>query len=200
MGEAVTRSRAFAHDGASVSLPVAYVVCNQSPPVGDKPSLMTFREFGHALQHMLAKEDESLVSGMRGIEWDVVELPSQFMENWCYQSLAKHYETGELLLEEVYLKLLAAKTLRAGSKNLRQILLEGTDLELHVKYIPGGAESIFDIYRRVSEKTQVIQPLPEDRFLCAFNHIFVGGYDGYAAGYYTDAFSTFEDAGLDNEN
>ncbi|KAI3990099.1 hypothetical protein MKX01_018760 [Papaver californicum] len=190
MGEAVARSRAFARDGASVRLPVAYVVCNQSPPVGDKPSLMILREFGHALQHMLTKEDESLVSGMRGIEWDAVELPSQFIENWCYKrntllSLVKHYETGESLPEEVYLKLLAAITFRAGSKHLRQILLAGTDLELHVKYILVGAESIFDIYRRVSEKTQVIQPLPEDRFLCAFNHIFAGGYDGYAAGYYS---------------
>ncbi|RZC94506.1 hypothetical protein C5167_026238 [Papaver somniferum] len=132
VGDAVARSRALATDGASARLPVAYVVCNQSPPVGDKPSLMTFREvqtvfheFGHALRHMLTKEDESLVSGMRGIEWDAVEFPSQFMENWCYQrntllSIAKHYETGEALPDEVYLKLLAARTFRAGSLNLRQ--------------------------------------------------------------------------------
>ncbi|MCL7031174.1 hypothetical protein MKW94_017820, partial [Papaver nudicaule] len=217
MNGAVARSRALARDGASTRLPVAYIVCNQSPPVGDKPSLMTFREvetvfheFGHALQHMLTKEDESVVSGMRGIELDALELPSQFMENWCYHrntllSIAKHYETGEALPEEVYLKLLAAKTFRAGSLNLRQILFASVDLELHVKYIPGGSESIFDVYRRVSEKTQVITPLPEERFLCAFDHIFAGGY---AAGYYgymwaevlsADAFSAFEDAGLDNE-
>ncbi|KAI3973655.1 hypothetical protein MKW92_021666 [Papaver armeniacum] len=220
MGDAVSRSHALAQDGASARLPVAYVVCNQSPPVGDKPSLMTFREvetvfheFGHALQHMLTKEDESLVSGMRGIEWDAVELPSQFMENWCYHrntlfSLAKHYETGEALPEEVYLKLLAARTFRAGSLDLRQILYASTDLELHVNYIPGGSETIFDVWKRVSEKTQVIAPLPEDRFLCSFNHIFAGGYEDYAAGYYcymwgevlsADAFSAFEDVGLDNE-
>ncbi|MCL7036498.1 hypothetical protein MKW94_016232 [Papaver nudicaule] len=220
MGDAVARSRAFARDGASARLPVAYVVCNQSPPVGDKPSLMTFREvetvfheFGHALQHMLTKEDESLVSGMRGIEWDAIELPSQFMENWCYQrntffGLAKHYETGEALPEEVYLKLLAARTFRAGSLDLRQILYASSDLELHTNYIPGGSESIFDVWRRVSDKTQVIAPLPEDRFLCCFNHIFAGGYEDYAAGYYSymwgevlsaDAFSAFEDVGLDNE-
>ncbi|KAI3841310.1 hypothetical protein MKW98_007791 [Papaver atlanticum] len=220
MGDAVARSRALARDGASARLPVAYVVCNQSPPVGDKPSLMTFREvetvfheFGHALQHMLTKEDESLVSGMRGIEWDAVELPSQFMENWCYHrntlfSLAKHYETGEALPEEVYLKLLAARTFRAGSLDLRQILYASTDLELHVNYIPGGSETIFDVWQRVSAKTQVIAPLPEDRFLCSFNHIFAGGYEDYAAGYYcymwgevlsADAFSAFEDVGLDNE-
>ncbi|KAI3933825.1 hypothetical protein MKW92_013148 [Papaver armeniacum] len=220
MGAAVARSRALARDGASARLPVAYVVCNQSPPVGDKPSLMTFREvetvfheFGHALQHMLTKEDESLASGIRGIERDAVELPSQFMENWCYQrntllSIAKHYETGETLPDEVYLKLLAAKTFRAGSLNLRQILFASTDLELHGKYIPGGSESIFDVYRRMSEKTQLLTPLPEDRFLCAFDHIFAGSEGGYAAGYYgymwaevlsADAFSAFEDAGLDNE-
>ncbi|KAI3961857.1 hypothetical protein MKW98_022062 [Papaver atlanticum] len=217
MGDAVARSRAFARDGASARLPVAYVVCNQSPPVGDKPSLMTFREvetvfheFGHAFQHMLTKEDESLVSGMRGIEWDAVE---SFMENWCYQrntllSLAKHYETGEALPEEIYLELLAARTFRAGSLDLRQILYASTDLELHVNYIPGGSESIFDVWRRVNEKTQVIAPLPEDRFFCAFNHIFAGGFEDYAAGYYSymwaevlsaDAFSAFEDVGLDNE-
>ncbi|KAI3961843.1 hypothetical protein MKW98_022048, partial [Papaver atlanticum] len=220
MGAAVARSRALARDGASTRLPVAYVVCYQSPPVGDKPSLMTFREvetvfheFGHALQHMLTKEDESLVSGIRGIEKDAVEFPSQFMENWCYQrntllSIAKHYETGETLPDEVYLKLLAAKTFRAGSLNLRQILFASTDLEMHGKYIPGGSESIFDVYRRMSEKTKVLTPLPEDRFLCAFDHIFAGSEGGYAAGYYdymlaevlsADAFSAFEDAGLDNE-
>ncbi|KAI3931161.1 hypothetical protein MKX01_029351 [Papaver californicum] len=217
MDEVVARSRALARDGTSARLPVAHMVCNQSPPVGDKPSLMTFREvetvfheFGHALQHMLTKEDEGLVSGIRGIEWDAVELPSQFMENWCYQrdtlmSLAKHYETGETLPEEVYLKLLAARTFRAGTQSLRQIRFASTDLELHGSYIPGGSESIFDIDRRVGEKTQVIAPLPEDRFLCGFSHIFAGGY---AAGYYSykwaevlsaDAFSAFEDAGLDNE-
>ncbi|XP_042498326.1 probable cytosolic oligopeptidase A isoform X2 [Macadamia integrifolia] len=217
MDEVVGRSRALSHDGTSARLPVAHMVCNQTPPVGDKPSLMTFREvetvfheFGHALQHMLTKQDEGLVSGIRRIEWDAVELPSQFMENWCYQrgtlmSIAKHYETGESLPEEVYLKLLAARTFRAGSLSLRQIRFATLDLELHTKYVPGGSESIYDIDRRVSKRTQVIPLLPEDRFLCGFSHIFAGGY---AAGYYSykwaevlsaDAFSAFEDAGLDNK-
>lgn len=216
MDEVVGRSRVLSRDGASARLPVAHMVCNQSPPVGNKPSLMTFREvetvfheFGHALQHMLTKEDEGLVSGIRGIEWDAVELPSQFMENWCYHrdtlmSIAKHYETGESLPEEVYLKLLAARTFRAGSLSLRQIRFASVDLELHSKYVPGGLETIYDVDRRVSERTQVIPPLPEDRFLCGFSHIFAGGY---AAGYYSykwaevlsaDAFSAFEDAGLDD--
>lgn len=216
MDEVVGRSRVLSRDDTSARLPVAHMVCNQTPPVGSKPSLMTFREvetvfheFGHALQHMLTKQDEGLVSGIRGIEWDAVELPSQFMENWCYHrdtlmSIAKHYETGESLPEEVYLKLLAARTFRAGSLSLRQIRFASVDLELHTKYVPGGSESVYDVDRRVSEKTQVIPPLPEDRFLCSFSHIFGGGY---AAGYYSykwaevlsaDAFSAFEDAGLDD--
>ncbi|KAI6699460.1 hypothetical protein NL676_013784 [Syzygium grande] len=209
-------SRVVSRDGVSARLPIAHMVCNQTPPVGTKPSLMTFREvetvfheFGHALQHMLTKQDEGLVAGIRGIEWDAVELPSQFMENWCYHrdtlmGIAKHYETGESLPEDVYRKLLAARTFRAGSLSLRQIRFASVDLQLHTKYVPGGPESVYDVDRRVSEKTQVIPPLPEDRFLCGFNHIFAGGY---AAGYYSykwaevlsaDAFSAFEDAGLDD--
>lgn len=216
MDEVVARSRVLSPDGNSSRLPVAHMVCNQTPPVGSKPSLMTFREvetvfheFGHALQHMLTREDEGLVAGIRGIEWDAVELPSQFMENWCYHKktlmgIAKHFETGETLPEEVYQKLVAARTFRAGTQSLRQIKFATVDLELHTKYVPGGQESIYDVDRRVSEKTQVIPPLPEDRFLCSFSHIFAGGY---AAGYYSykwaevlsaDAFSAFEDAGLDN--
>ncbi|KAL6993944.1 oligopeptidase A [Sarracenia purpurea var. burkii] len=217
MDEVVGRSRVFSRDGASPRLPVAHMVCNQMPPVGDKPSLMTFREvetvfheFGHALQHMLTKQDEGLVAGIRGIEWDAVELPSQFMENWCYHrdtlmSIAKHYETGECLPEDIYRKLLAARTFRAGSLSLRQLRFACVDLELHSKFVPGGSESIYDIDKRVSKRTQVIPPLPEDRFLCSFSHIFAGGY---AAGYYSykwaevlsaDAFSAFEDAGLNDE-
>ncbi|XP_022740421.1 probable cytosolic oligopeptidase A [Durio zibethinus] len=216
MDEVVSRSRVLSRNGTTARLPVAHMVCNQTPPFGDKPSLMTFREvetifheFGHALQHMLTKQDEGLVAGIRGIEWDAVELPSQFMENWCYHrdtlmSIAKHYETGESLPEEVYLRLLAARTFRAGSLSLRQLRFACVDLELHTKYIPDGSESVYDVDQRVSRKTQVIPPLSEDRFLCGFNHIFAGGY---AAGYYSykwaevlsaDAFSAFEDAGLED--
>ncbi|CAL5372614.1 unnamed protein product [Camellia sinensis] len=217
MDEVVGRSRVFSLDGTSPRLPVAHMVCNQMPPVGNKPSLMTFREvetvfheFGHALQHMLTKQDEGLVAGIRGIEWDAVELPSQFMENWCYHrdtlmSIAKHYETGECLPEDIYRKLLAARTFRAGSLSLRQLRFACVDLELHSKYVPGGSESIYDIDQRVSKRTQVIPPIPEDKFLCSFSHIFAGGY---AAGYYSykwaevlsaDAFSAFEDAGLNDD-
>ncbi|XP_028119523.1 organellar oligopeptidase A, chloroplastic/mitochondrial-like [Camellia sinensis] len=204
-------------DGTSSRLPICHVVCNQTPPVGDKPSLMTirevetvFHEFGHALQNMLTKQDEGLVSGSRGIEKDAVELASQFMENWCYQrdilmSIAKHYETGEILPEEVCLKIFSARTFRAGPLLLRQLRYASVDLELHTKYIPGGSESIYDIDQRVGKMTHVIPLLPEDRFLCSFSHIFA---DTYAAGYYSyqwaevlsfDAFSAFEEVGLDNE-
>lgn len=217
MDEVVSRSRVLSRDGSSVRLPVAHMVCNQTPPFGDKPSLMTFREvetvfheFGHALQHMLTRQDEGLVAGIRGIEWDAVELPSQFMENWCYHrdtvmGIAKHYETGETLPEDVFNKILAARTFRAGSLSLRQLRFASLDLELHTRYVPGGLESIYDVDQRISKRTQVLPPLPEDRFLCGFSHIFAGGY---AAGYYSykwaevlsaDAFSAFEDAGLDND-
>lgn len=217
MDEVFGRSRVLAQNGSSVRLPIAHMVCNQTPPVGDKPSLMTFREvetvfheFGHALQHMLTKQDEGLVAGIRGVEWDAVELPSQFMENWCYHrdtlmGIAKHYKTGETLSEEIYLKLVAARTFRAASQNLRQIRFASIDLELHSKYVPGCSETIFDVDRRLAQRTQVVPPLQEDRFLCSFLHIFAGGY---AAGYYSykwaevlsaDAFSAFEEAGLDNE-
>ncbi|WOG92681.1 hypothetical protein DCAR_0311956 [Daucus carota subsp. sativus] len=216
MDEVIARSRVLSRDGASARLPVAHMVCNQMPPVGEKPSLMTFdevetvfHEFGHALQHMLTKEDEGLVAGIRGIEWDAVELPSQFMENWCYHrdtlmSIAKHYENGESLPEDMYLKLLAARTFRAGTHSLSQIRYASIDLELHTKYVPGGSESVYDVDQSVSQKTLVFPPLPEDRFLCGFSHIFAGMY---AAGFYSykwaevlsaDAFSAFEDAGLND--
>ncbi|GMH06492.1 hypothetical protein Nepgr_008332 [Nepenthes gracilis] len=216
MSGVVSRSSLLSHNG-SVRLPIAHMICNQTPPVGDKPSLMTFREvetvfheFGHALQHMLTKQDEGFIAGIRGIEWDAVELPSQFMENWCYHrdtimSIAKHYETRESLPEDMYQKLLAAKTYCAGSSTLRQIRFAALDLELHTRFIPDGPESIYDVDQRVCHRTQVIPPFAEDRFLCGFSHIFAGGY---AAGYYSymwaevlsaDAFSAFEDAGLNDD-
>ncbi|XP_052178400.1 organellar oligopeptidase A, chloroplastic/mitochondrial-like isoform X2 [Diospyros lotus] len=216
-GVVVGRSHTVSGGDTSPRLPIAQVVCNQNPPVGSKPSLMTmreveavFHEFGHALQHMLTKQDEGLVSGYRGIEWDAVELSSQFMENWCYQrhilmGIAKHYETGETLPEEICLKLHSARTFRAGSLLLRQLRYAIVDLELHTKYIPGGPESIYDIDGRVGKMTHVIPLLQQDRFLCSFSHIFA---DQYAAGYYSyqwaevlsfDAFSAFEEVGLDND-
>lgn len=214
MDECVGRSRLFATLGHAVRLPVAYLICNQTPPVDGKPSLMSFNEvktlfheFGHGLHHMLTKVDYGLASGIRNVEWDAVELPSQFMENWCYHrdtllSMSYHFETGVPLPEELYRKLCAARTYRSGSTMLRQLYFAIMDIELHHSFDPNGTETVFDIQRRVAERTTVLTPLPEDRFLCSFGHIFAGGY---AAGYYSykwaevlsaDAFAAFEEAGL----
>ncbi|MEO1095474.1 MAG: M3 family metallopeptidase [Cyanobacteria bacterium J06638_28] len=212
MDECINRGR-FDDD---IRLPVAYLTCNQSPPVGDQPSLMTFREvetlfheFGHGLQHMLTQVDFPGAAGINNVEWDAVELPSQFMENWCYHhetvwKLARHYETGEPLPEDLFQKILAARNFMTGSAILRQVNFGWLDIELHHRYQPGGDETIWDVRDRLAAKTTVLKPLPEDAFLCAFGHIFAGGY---AAGYYSyfwaevlsaDAFAAFEDAGLND--
>lgn len=216
MADCVSRAKLTDVDGHKVRLPIAYLICNQTPPVDGKPSLMTFgevetlfHEFGHGLQHMLTTVDYVGASGISNVEWDAVELPSQFMENWCYHrptllSLGKHYETGEPLPEHYYQKLLAARTFMSGSGMLRQIHFSWLDLELHSNYQPGGAETVPDVRNRLAKISMVIPPLPEDNFLCSFGHIFAGGY---AAGYYSykwaevlsaDAFAAFEDAGLDD--
>ena len=200
-----------------LQVPVAHLICNGTPPSGGKPALMTFREvetlfheFGHGLQHMLTKVDYPDAAGISGVEWDAVELPSQFMENWCYHQptvmgMTGHYETGEPLPDELFQKICAARTFRAGSDMLRQLTFGLTDMDLHSAFDPAGSESIFDVQRRVMERTSVLPMLPEDRFLCSFQHIFSGGY---AAGYYSykwaevlsaDAFGAFEEAGLDND-
>ena len=216
MGDFVSRARVFHNDTSEVRLPVAYLVCNQTPLVDDKPSLMTFgevetlfHEFGHGLHHMLTRVDYARAAGIRNVEWDAVELPSQFMENWCYDrptllSLGKHYQTGEPLPEHYYQKLLAARTFMSGSVMLRQIHFSWVDLELHHRYRPGQGQTAADVRHRLAKTTTVMPPLPEDDFLCAFGHIFAGGY---AAGYYSykwaevlsaDAFAAFEEAGLDD--
>ena len=146
-----------------------------------------------------------------GVEWDAVELPSQFMENWCYDKptvygFAKHYETGEPLPEEMFEKLSQQRTFGAGMMACRQLLFGMMDIELHSNYDPNGSDTIFDVHRHMAEiYTPYSMPVPEDRFLCGFGHIFAGGY---SAGYYSykwaevmsaDAFGAFEDVGLDNE-
>jgi oligopeptidase A len=218
MDECIGRAKITENGLFTTRLPVAYLVCNQTPPVDGKPSLMTFNEvetlfheFGHGLQHMLTKVDFARAAGINNVEWDAVELPSQFMENWCYDrptlmGMAQHYETGEPLPEHYYQKLLAARHYRSGSTMLRQLHFGFVDLELHHRYVPGGEETPVDVRSRIAQTTTISPPLPEDAFLCAFNHIFAGGY---AAGYYSykwaevlsaDAFAAFEEVGLDNED
>ena len=217
MDDCIGRAKITENGKTDTRLPVAYLVCNQSPPVDGKPSLMTFgevetlfHEFGHGLQHMLTKVDYAGAAGINNVEWDAVELASQFMENWCYErptlmGMERHYETGEPLPEHYYQKLVAAKNYMSGSGMLRQLHFSLVDLELHHRYQPGGNESIKEVRNRIAKNTTVLPPLPEDNFLCAFGHIFAGGY---AAGYYSykwaevlsaDAFAAFEEAGLEDE-
>lgn len=198
-------------------LPVVHLVCNGTPPVGDTPSLMSFtevetlfHEFGHGLQGMLTTVDYADVAGINGVEWDAVEIASQFMENWCYHKptligMTSHVETGEPLPDDLFDKICAARTFRAGSLMMRQLSFGKMDMLLHHEFDPNGDETAFDVENRVTTEMSVLPPLPEDRFLCAFTHIFAGGY---AAGYYSykwsevlsaDAFGAFEEAGLDND-
>ncbi|RCJ14995.1 peptidase M3 [Nostoc sp. ATCC 43529] len=217
MDVCINRAKITENGVTSIRLPVSYLICNQTPPVDGKPSLMTFyevetlfHEFGHGLHHMLTKIDYAGAAGINNVEWDAVELPSQFMENWCYERLtlfgmAKHYKTGEALPEHYYQKLLAARNYMSGTAMLRQLHFSTVDLELHYRYRSDGDETPADVRHRIAKTTTVLPPLPEDSMLCAFGHIFEGGY---AAGYYSykwaevlsaDAFAAFEEAGLENE-
>jgi oligopeptidase A len=214
MDECLVRQRGA--DGSPV-LPVAYLVCNQSPPVGETPSLMTFaevetlfHEFGHGLHHMLTTVERPQAAGINNVEWDAVELPSQFMENWCYDratllGMARHWQSGEPLPEAEFEKLLAARTFLGGAATLRQVHFALTDLKLHSEWAPESGVSPEGLRRRIAATTTVLEPLPEDAMLCSFSHIFAGGY---SAGYYSykwaevlsaDAFSAFEEVDLGNE-
>jgi oligopeptidase A len=217
MDDCLGRAKLIENGASTLRLPVAYLVCNQTPPIDGKPSLMTFgevetlfHEFGHGLQHMLTRVDYGGASGINNVEWDAVELPSQFMENWCYDratlfGLARHYETGEPLPEHYFQKLLAARNYMSGSVMLRQLHFSFVDLELHHRYQPNAGETAAVVRDRIAKRTTILPPLPEDAMLCSFGHIFAGGY---AAGYYSykwaevlsaDAFSAFEEVGLENE-
>lgn len=204
-------------------LPVAYLVCNGTPPTLSNiegpalntPSLMTFgevetlfHEFGHGLQHMLTTIAEYEASGISNIEWDAVELPSQFMENWVYERsvidrISGHWQTGESLPQRLFEKIVSAKNYMAASQMLRQLYFSLLDLELHETY--DGNEPVKTLQRRIAAEYTVIPPLADDAFLCSFSHIFAGGY---AAGYYSykwaevlsaDAFAAFEEAGLSDD-
>lgn len=208
--------RCLQEDG-SYSIPVAYLICNQTPPTETAPSLMSFgevttlfHEFGHGLQHMLTTVPHGGAAGINLVEWDAVELPSQFMENWCLDrqtlmGMARHWKTGEPLPEEDYNKLRNSRTFMQGCGTLRQVHFALTDLRLHSVWSPELGQSPDAFRRSIAETTTVLPPIPEDRFLCAFGHIFAGGY---SAGYYSykwaevlsaDAFAAFEEVGLDQE-
>ncbi len=197
-----------------LQLPVAFLVCNFSAPVGDTPSLLThqevttlFHEFGHGLHHMLSKIDVAAVSGINGVAWDAVELPSQFLENFCWQksvlkNLSSHYKTGEPLGDEWLDKMLAAKNFQSALQMLRQLEFAIFDLRLHMEYGSSGFTSVQQLLDDVRREVAVIIPPSFNRFQLSFSHIFAGGY---GAGYYSykwaevlssDAFAAFEENGL----
>ncbi|WP_067515817.1 oligopeptidase A [Endozoicomonas ascidiicola] len=208
----VCRSR-WQRDG-KVQLPVAYLTCNFTPPVGDNPALLThdevvtlFHEFGHGLHHMLTKVDYPSASGISGVAWDAVELPSQFMENWCWEKeglalISGHFETGEPLPEDKLQKLLAAKNFQSAMMMVRQLEFSLFDFKLHKEY--GDDLNVQTVLDAVRQQVAVIMPPAFNRFQNSFSHIFAGGY---AAGYYSykwaevlsaDAFSKFEEEGIFN--
>jgi len=216
MNTVVGRSELLAPNGETVRLPVAHMVLNQSPPVDGAPSLMKFREvetlfheMGHALQHMLTTQSEGMVAGINGVEWDAVEQPSQFMENWLYDEptlmgMAEHYDTKEKLPTEEFQKIKNARTFRAGSAMVRQLHFATTDLLLHSVF-DEAKQTPYGLDREVAAKTEALAPEEFDRFLNGFSHIFAGGY---SAGYYSykwaevlsaDCFAAFEEVGLENE-
>jgi len=203
---------------AGVQLPVAFLTCNFTPPVGDTPSLLThdevttlFHEFGHGLHHMLTQIDVAAVSGINGVAWDAVELPSQFMENWCWEPeaiplISGHYQTGEPLPQALLDKMLAAKNFQSGLQMIRQIEFSLFDFRLHAEYDPQAPKSAQEVLNEVRAQVAVIKPPAFNRFENSFSHIFAGGY---AAGYYSykwaevlsaDAYSRFEEEGIFNQH
>ena len=200
-----------------VQIPVDYLTCNSSSPTANKPALFThdevitlFHEFGHGLHHMLTKVDYLDVSGISGVEWDAVELPSQFMENWCWQResldlFAKHFETGELIPDELFDKMVKTRHFNSGLAMLRQLEFALFDMRLHMDSNIETYEQISSILEEVRKETSILSPPDFNRFQNSFSHVFAGGY---AAGYYSykwaevlsaDAFSKFEETGLFNK-
>ncbi len=210
MDDCVARRRT----GDGVQTPVAFLTCNFSPPVGDQPALLThddvitlFHEFGHGLHHMLTLVDYPEVSGINGVPWDAVELPSQFMENWCWEKealdlISGHVDSGEPIPNELYQRMLAAKNFQSAMAMVRQLEFSLFDFRLHHEYDPERGGRIYEILDEVRREVAVIQPPAFNRFAHAFSHIFAGGY---AAGYYSykwaevlsaDAYSLFEEKGV----
>ncbi|MEY4908229.1 MAG: hypothetical protein RL260_1947, partial [Pseudomonadota bacterium] len=201
-------------DTGLLQTPVAHLVCNFSTPVGDKPALLThdevqtlFHEFGHGLHHMLTQVSELGVSGISGVEWDAVELPSQFMENFCWEwevlkHMTAHVETGEPLPRALFDKMTAAKNFQSGMMTLRQVEFSLLDMRLHAE--PGSDGRVQQVVDEVRDEVAVLKPPAFNRFQHTFSHIFAGGY---SAGYYSykwaellsaDAWSAFEEEGVLN--
>ncbi len=200
--------------GGELQSPVAYLVCNFTPAVNGKPALLThdevttlFHEFGHGLHHLLTRVEHAGASGINGVAWDAVELPSQFMENWCWEPeglalISGHYETGAPLPQDLLEKMLAAKNFQPGLMMVRQLEFSLFDFELHATH--GDGRSVLDVIEAIRDEVAVMRPPAYNRFANSFAHIFAGGY---AAGYYSykwaevlsaDAFSRFEEEGVLN--
>ena len=209
MDEAITRRRTT----GGIQKPVAYLTCNFSRPVGSKPATFThdevttlFHETGHGLHHLLTRVEELGVSGIHGVEWDAVELPSQFMENYCWewgvlQEMTGHVDTGATLPRELFDKMLAAKNFQSGLQNVRQLEFSLFDLLLHADFDPNASRSVLDLLADVRREVAVIVPPEWHRFPNSFSHIFAGGY---GAGYFSykwaevlsaDCYAAFEEAG-----
>ncbi|CAK3159691.1 oligopeptidase A [Vibrio crassostreae] len=209
------RGRRITESG-ELQTPVAYLTCNFNKPVGDKPALFThdevvtlFHEFGHGIHHMLTQVEAGAVAGINGVPWDAVELPSQFLENWCWEEealsfISGHFESGEALPKEMLEKMLAAKNFQSAMFILRQLELGLFDFTLHTEYDPEVGARVLETLADVKSKVSVLPSLDWNRFSHSFGHIFAGGY---SAGYYSylwaevlsaDAFSAFEEEGIFN--
>ncbi len=214
MDEAIARRR----KESGIQNPVAYLNCNFSSPVGGKPALFThdevitlFHEFGHGLHHLLTSVDELGVSGINGVEWDAVELPSQFMENFCWEwevlkHLTRHVDNGQPLPRLLYDKMLAAKNFQSGMQTVRQLEFALFDMHLHDDFDPHGDKTMLQLLNEIRSRVAVVIPPEYNRFPNNFSHIFAGGY---AAGYYSykwaevlsaDAYSLFEENGVLNRD
>jgi len=201
MDECISRRRT----ANGLQAPVAYLTCNFSPPIGENPALFThdevitlFHEFGHGLHHMLTQVDYAGVSGISGVAWDAVELPSQLFSG--------HYESGEKIPDELYKRMTAAKNFQSAMQMVRQLEFSLFDFRMHMEYKPGQDNDIHATLNEVRKQVAVIQPPAFNRFENGFTHIFGGGY---AAGYYSykwaevlsaDAFSAFEETGIFNRD
>lgn len=213
MDDAITRRR----KESGIQVPVTYLNCNFSAPVGNRPALFThdevitlFHEFGHGLHHVLTRVEDLGVSGINGVEWDAVELPSQFMENFCWEwdvlkHMARHVDTGEVLPRVLFDKMLAAKNFQGGMQTVRQLEFALFDMHLHGDFDPSGEKTPLQLLDEIRARIAVVIPPAFNRFPNNFSHIFAGGY---GAGYYSykwaevlsaDAYSLFEENGVLSE-